>query len=96
MRKIYQKLPLSEDVCMQAALANDSDGSPIDSERSSDDDDIVSYRMKNSTICTNLNIVDDRKPKKLRDSNNQTIQEASVLRCMPKPARQKRDRNETK
>jgi len=59
---------------MQAALENDSGASPIEEESSSDHDDIVSYRMKNSTICTNLNIVDDRKPKKSRDSNNQTIQ----------------------
>jgi len=52
--------------------------------------------MKNSTICTNLNIVDDRKPKKVKDSNNNTIQDSSVLRAMPKPAREKRNRNETK
>lgn len=96
LRKVYPRVPLSEDVCMQAALDKDS-GSESDEEHSSSDhDDIVSYRMKNSTICTTLNVIDDRKPKKVKDSNNQTIQESSTLRVMPKPISEKRNRNETK
>lgn len=81
---------------MLHTLQRESDSSPDEEESESDHDDIVSYRMKNSTICTNLNIIDDRKDRKPKDSNNQTIQESSVMRSMPKPGSEKRDRNETK
>jgi hypothetical protein len=60
---------------MQNALENDDAGPIEDSESSSDHDDIVSYRTKNSTIFSNLNYVEEEKKKKIKKPKTEEDEE---------------------